>query len=59
MTTRERLHQLGEVEAEAALVRLQCEHDALRRWADQPETDATQDALALRNAREAIREEPW
>ena len=22
-------------------------------------TDATQDALALRNAREAIREEPW
>lgn len=61
MTTRERLHrlvdELGDAEVEAVLVRLQSEHEALQRWAHGPENDATQDFWALRNAREAIREE--
>jgi hypothetical protein len=63
MTPREKLHllvdELGDAEAEAALTRLVRERDMLEQWraADVPE--ATEDAWALANAREAIREEPW
>lgn len=63
MTTRERLHrlvdELNEAEAEAALVRLGRDHEALRHWAYAEDTEPSQDVWALRNAREAIREEPW
>lgn len=64
MTTREKLHLLvdefSEAEAEAALARLIRERDLLSHWGAQPEdVQATEDAWALSNAREAIREEPW
>ncbi len=63
MTTRERLHSLvddlSEAEAEAALARLTRERDSLSAWAVSEDRDATEDAWALSNAREAIREEPW
>jgi hypothetical protein len=60
MTAREKLHLLGnelsDVEAEAALAR-QREH--LRLLAGTEDSDATEDVLALANARHAIREERW
>lgn len=63
VTTREQLHSLvddlSEAEAEAALARLTRERDSLSAWAASDERDATEDAWALSNAREAIREEPW
>lgn len=63
MTTRERLHslvdELNEAEVEAALVRLARGHEALQDWARTENAESTQDAWALQNAREAIREEPW
>lgn len=62
MTNREKLHrfvdELSEDEAEAALHRLRLERDAVQRWAQREET-ASEDAWALANAREAVREEPW
>ena len=63
MTTRERLHllvdQLSDVEAEATLARLVRERDLVDQWTQSDGGPATEDAWALTNAREAIREEPW
>ena len=63
MTTREKLHrlvdELDEAEVEAALVRLARDHEALQHWARAENAEPAQDAWALQNAREAIREEPW
>ncbi len=50
---------LSEAEAEAALARLTRERDSLSAWAASDDRDAMEDAWALANAREAIREEPW
>lgn len=63
MTPREKLHrlvdQLDESEVEAALVLLEREREAVRQWAQAEDAAAVEDAWALSNAREAIREEPW
>jgi hypothetical protein len=63
MTTREKLHSLVETlsgaEAEAALARLTRERESLRAWADSDRRDETEDAWALANAQQAVREEPW
>lgn len=63
MTTREKLHrlvdELSETEAEAALTRLVREREAVEQWAEAQGGDGVEDAWALANAREAIREEPW
>jgi hypothetical protein len=63
MTPREKLHllvdELTETEAEAALARLIRERKLLEQWTEPEDTEATEDAWALTNAREAIREEPW
>jgi hypothetical protein len=60
MSPHQKLHvlvdELTNAEAEAALARLVRERDLLEEWAA---TEATDDAWALANAREAIREEPW
>jgi hypothetical protein len=63
MTPREKLHQLvdelSDAEAEAALTRLVRDRELLLRWAGSEDTEVTEDAWALANAREAIREERW
>jgi hypothetical protein len=63
MTPREKLHllvdELSDDEAEAALARLVRERELLARWTEPEGADAAEDAWALGNAREAIREEPW
>jgi len=63
VTTRDKLHrlvdELDEAEVEAALVRLARDHEALQLWARAENAEPAQDAWALQNAREAIREEPW
>lgn len=63
MTTREKLHllvdELSDAEAEAALARLTRERELLAQWTAPEDGHATEDAWALANAREAIREEPW
>jgi hypothetical protein len=63
VTTRERLHLLvdefSDVEAEAALARLTRERDLLELWTVPKDSQADEDAWALANAREAVREEPW
>lgn len=63
MTTREKLHllvdELSDAEAEAALARLTRERDLLAEWTAPADAQATEDAWALSNAREAIREEHW
>ncbi|MBV9817405.1 MAG: hypothetical protein JOZ07_03520 [Solirubrobacterales bacterium] len=63
MTTREKLHllvdELSDVEAEAALARLTRERELLFQWSEGEGAGTTEDAWALANAREAIREEPW
>ena len=63
MTPREKLHvlvdELSDAEAEAALARLVREREMLGRWTGAQDIDATEDAWALGNAREAIREESW
>ena len=63
MTPREKLHrlvdELNDAEIEAALVLLEREREAVRQWAQAEDADAAEDAWALSNAREAIREEPW
>jgi hypothetical protein len=63
MTTRERLHLLvdefSDAEAEAALARLTRERDLLAQWTAPEDAQRTEDAWALSNAREAIREERW
>jgi hypothetical protein len=63
MTPREKLHllvdELSEAEAEAALARLVRERELLARWTETEDSQAAEDAWALANAREAIREEPW
>jgi hypothetical protein len=61
MTTREKLHLLVDEfsEAEAALVRLIRERDLLARWTAPEDGQTVEDAWALSDAREAIREEPW
>jgi len=63
VTTRDKLHRLvddlDEAEVEAALVRLARDHEALQAWARAENAEPAQDAWALQNAREAIREEPW
>jgi hypothetical protein len=63
MTPREKLHllvdELSDAEAEAALARLVRRRDPLERWTNAEDSDATEDAWALANAREAIREERW
>jgi predicted kinase len=62
VTNREKLHhfvdELSEDEAEAALARLRHEREVVRQWAQAGDADA-EDAWALANAREAVREEPW
>lgn len=63
MTPRQKLHllvdDLTDTEAEAALARLVREREQLEQWIAPEDTEATEDAWALTNAREAIREEPW
>ena len=63
MTPREKLHllvdQLSDAEAEAALARLVRDRELLARWSEPEDADAVEDAWAVANAREAIREEPW
>jgi hypothetical protein len=63
MTPREKLHllvdELSDEEAEAALARLVRERERLAQWAKPEDANAAEDAWALANAREAIREEPW
>jgi hypothetical protein len=63
MTAREKLHllvdELSDAEAEAAFDRLIRERELLQRWTAAKDIDATEDAWALANAREAIREERW
>ena len=63
MTTREKLHrlvdELSEAEVQAALTRLEREHAEIDRWAEVDDPGPVEDAWAARNAREAIREEPW
>ncbi len=63
MTPREKLHllvdELSDAEAEAALARLVRERELLARWTGAGDAEATEDAWALANAREAIREERW
>jgi hypothetical protein len=63
VTPREKLHflvdELSDAEAEAALARLVRQRELLRQWTRADDTDATEDAWALANAREAIREERW
>jgi limonene-1,2-epoxide hydrolase len=62
VTNREKLHAfvdgLSEDEAQAALRRLEAEREAVSQWAVADEAGA-EDAWALVNAREAVREEPW
>jgi hypothetical protein len=63
MTPREKLHllvdELSDEQAEAALARLVRERELLARWTEPEDANAAEDAWALANAREAIREEPW
>jgi hypothetical protein len=63
MGPREKLHllvdDLSDAEAEAALARLVRERELLARWTGEKDAEATEDAWALANAREAIREERW
>jgi len=63
MTPREKLHvlveELSDAEAEAALARLLRERELLEKWSGTEDAEATADAWALANAREAIREERW
>jgi len=62
MTPREKLHllvdELSEPEAEAAFARLVRERELLARWSEPEDADTVEDAWAVANAREAIREEP-
>jgi hypothetical protein len=63
MTPREKLHllvdELSDAEAEAALARLVREREPLAGWTGAEDAEAAEDAWALANAREAIREERW
>lgn len=63
MTPREKLHnlvdELTDAEAEAALAQLVRQRELLGRWAEAEDANGTEDASALTNAREAIREEHW
>lgn len=63
MTSREKLHvfvdELTDAEAAATLARLLRERERQTQWASSPEPDASEDAWAIANAREAIREERW
>jgi transcriptional regulator of NAD metabolism len=63
VTTREKLHrlvdELNKAEVEAALIRLEREHEAVQQWAQREDAEAVEDAWAQGNAREAIRQEPW
>ena len=63
MTPHQKLHllvdELTDAEAEAALARLVRERELLEAWTATEVAEATEDAWALTNAREAIREEPW
>jgi hypothetical protein len=62
VTRREELHrlvdELSETGVEATLTRLPSEREAVEGWAGAEDTEATEDAWARANAREAIREEP-
>ena len=63
MSPHQKLHllvdELTDAEAEAALARLVRERALLEEWTATEDTETTEDAWALTNAREAIREEPW
>jgi hypothetical protein len=63
MTPHQKLHvlvdELTDAEAEAALARLIRERELLDQWTAPEDAEATEDAWALSNARESIREEPW
>jgi hypothetical protein len=63
MTSREKLHvfvdELSDTEAAATLARLLRDRERLTQWASSPERDANEDAWALANARDAVREERW
>lgn len=62
MTPRQKLHllvdELTDAEAEATLARLVRERELLEQWTAPDDTEATEDAWAVTNACEAIREEP-
>jgi hypothetical protein len=63
VTPREKLHrlvdELSEAEVEAALTRLLRERETVDQWAVAEDMEATEEAWARGNAREAICEEPW
>ena len=63
MTPHQKLHvlvdELTDAEAEATLARLTRERELLDQWTAPEDAEAAEDAWALSNAREAIREEPW
>lgn len=63
MTAREQLHrlvdELSDAKVEATLAHLLTEREAVARWAAAEDLEATEDAWAHGNAREAICEEPW
>jgi hypothetical protein len=63
MNSRAKLHvfvdELTDAEADATLARLLRERQLLTQWASSREAEASEDAWAMANAREAIREEPW
>ncbi|MGH2909764.1 MAG: hypothetical protein ACRDK8_10755 [Solirubrobacteraceae bacterium] len=59
MTNREQLHRfVDELSEDEALAALRLEREAVQQWA-QSEDPGSEDAWALANAREAVREEPW
>jgi hypothetical protein len=63
ITARERLHrlvkELSQAEADAMLTRLAREREDVRQRALAENAEGIEDAWALTNAREAIRQEPW
>jgi hypothetical protein len=63
INAREKLHrlveELSEDEADAMLTRVAREREDVRQWALAGDAEAIEDAWALANAREAIRQEPW
>jgi len=63
MTSREKLHlfvdELTDAEADATLARLLRDRELLAHWTRSEASHAGEDAWAIANAREAIREERW
>lgn len=59
LLARSRRSKEVEILVEAALALLGREREPVRQWAQTEDSDAVEDAWALSNGREAIREEPW